>query len=293
MDKPIHIAIAGSTGYIGTQLNQYLRGQAFRVSTIGRQNSDLYLDLNYPENFDFHKLSEFSYILFTAAVSSPDQCTADYNQAWQINVTGTNYFIKRALQAGCKVLFFSSDAVYGFADQWVDESSPTVGDTAYGYMKKTTEDAFQSSPDFKSIRLSYVFSAYDKYSRYLRKCSQTGETAEIYHPFYRSCASIDDVLYSVSWLLEHWLEFPGSSLNICGNELISRIRIADEMNRILERKIQYTIVNPGKSFYKVRPAILEMKSLYLSRILKNYQDSFASKIQKQLTNDTTKDEGYL
>ena len=44
--------------------------------------------------------------IFTAAVSSPDLCAADYEACRKVNVDGACYFIQKALDMGCRVLFF-------------------------------------------------------------------------------------------------------------------------------------------------------------------------------------------
>ena len=112
----MNIAIVGSGGYIAGYLMQRLDKdpKVKSVLKIGkRKESDIILDLEYPENFDYQRLKEIDYIIFTAAISSPDKCASDFNFCWKINVIGTNYFMHKALDYGCRVIFFSSDAVYG------------------------------------------------------------------------------------------------------------------------------------------------------------------------------------
>ena len=82
----------------------------------------------------------------------------------------------------------------------------------------------------------------------------------------------------------HWDEYQPTVLNVAGNELVSRIRIADELNRIYNGRLQYKVVQPEEKFYINRPKITQMKSNYLERyaILKN--ESFTVKIQREMEN---------
>ena len=74
-------AVVGSSGYIAGYLLQRLK-EIKEVDTllrIGRkQDADYLLDLTEAEAFDYSVLQEITYVIFTAAVSSPDLCAADY-----------------------------------------------------------------------------------------------------------------------------------------------------------------------------------------------------------------------
>ena len=145
-------------------------------------------------------------------------------------------------------------------------------------------EGFRHSPYFKAIRLSYVASAEDRFVTYCKKCIQKGEVAEVFHPFYRNCIVVSDVVNVVEWMGLHWDEYQPTVLNVAGNELVSRIRIADELNRIYNGRLQYKVVQPEEKFYINRPKITQMKSNYLERyaILKN--ESFTVKIQREMEN---------
>lgn len=278
------IVVVGSEGYIGSHLSNHIKKHFGSVLDISHTSKIMPLELTLPETFDYNKLKGYEYIIFTSAISSPDVCESNYNMAYEINVEGTKYFIQHALDCGCKIIFFSSDAVFGFSPKIVSEDSPTNSQTAYGAMKKEIEDIFKESKDFKAIRLSYVFSQNDKYTKYLLKCRDDKECAKIFHPFYRNCISLDEVIYVIVWLIENWETFKSPFLNVCGKELISRLRIADEINRLTGTDIRYEVKFPGKDFYINRPAILEMHSLFLKDILVTYNESFSCKVERQLIN---------
>lgn len=282
------VAIVGSSGYISRFLihNFYKLEGEISLIRIGRSNDDDYfLDLNNADDFDYDVLSDIDFVIFTAAISGPDQCANDFEACWKVNVTGSSFFINEALKRGCRVLFFSSDAVFG-NDRLVqfDETSETKASTPYGKMKKAVEDEFSDNLNFKSIRLSYVTSKNDKFTSYCLSCIRQSKQADIYHPFYRNTILISDVLKVVFYLLSNWSKFASTFLNVAGDELISRVRIADELNRFFDGKLDYKISIPGNEFFKNRPKITQMRSLYLKKygILDN--TSFTEKFFKELEN---------
>lgn len=278
------VYLVGSEGFIGIQLYKWLV-KKHKVQCVDL-HTDLKVDLCNASTFDFSVLNN-DIVIFTSAMSSPDYCRKNFDIAYCINVTGTVHFIENAIKRSCRVLFFSSDAVYGFNNKIVNESSTTIGETAYGKMKKEVEDIFKESPLFKAIRLSYVFSESDRYTSYLFRCIQEHCTAEIYHPFYRNVVSLEDVINVVLWLIDNWQDLDSPFINVCGKELVSRVRIADEIIRYTGTHLEYAIKYPGEDFYKNRPKILEMQSLYINQILDAYE-SFSQKLAKQLKKEIQK-----
>lgn len=282
----LKIAIVGSSGYIASYLYERIsKLENIEVFwRIGRgEESDYVLDLANAERFHYYVLNGIDYIIFTAAVSSPDRCAAEYYACWKINVDGTKHFIRSVINMGCRVLFFSSDAVYGNMPGYIySEETDTRGETPYGKMKRAIEDEFKMDPLFKAIRLSYVVSIKDRFVSYCLECLRKGREAEIFHPFYRNCITIDDVGNIVEWLLQNWDRFPYTFLNASGEELVSRVRIADEINRITKSGLSYTIKSPGEKFFLNRPEItqIESKYLYTYNIIK--RQTFTQKFQNEL-----------
>ncbi len=280
------IAIVGSSGYIAKHITQTLAESSIRydVAKIDMTDDcDLKLQLTTPELFEYDKLLGLDFVIFTAAISGPDMCANEFDKCWNINVTGTSFFIREAIKRGVKVLFFSSDAVFGDIPGYIyDEDSETKAYTAYGKMKKAIEDEFKSSNFFKCIRLSYVVSENDKFINYCLSCIRKGETADIFHPFYRNCITVSDVIKAIEWMMQNWGQFNSFVLNLTGTELVSRIRMADEINRYFGHKLNYTISQPDKTFFKNRPQVTQMKSKYLYTLNIIENESFTEKFKKEL-----------
>ncbi|MCM1100393.1 MAG: NAD-dependent epimerase/dehydratase family protein [Clostridium sp.] len=280
------IGIVGSEGYIAGYLISHYKERDYveQLLRIDRSDSaDRHLDLERPEEFDYDVLDGLDYLIFTAAISGPDACADDFDFCWSVNVTGTQHFIREAIRRQCKVLFFSSDAVFGDIPGAVyTETSKTEAATPYGKMKKAVEDKFKESPFFKAIRLSYVASARDRFVTYCRNCIQRGEEAEVFHPFYRNCIVVSDVVQVVEWMGLHWEDYPFFALNVAGDELVSRVRIADELNRVYGGRLRYKVVLPEERFYQNRPKITQMRSDYLTKYSILKSESFTEKIQREM-----------
>lgn len=279
------VAIVGSSGYIAGFIMEKLKNESSIESILKIDQSgdaDAVLDLQNAEKFDYSVLEEIDYVIFTAAISGPDKCALDYEFCWKINVTGTEFFISKAIDRGCKVLFFSSDAVYGdIPGKIYNEESETKAETPYGKMKKAIEDKFKGERSFKAIRLSYVASAKDRFISYCLSCIEKEEVADIFHPFYRNVISVSDVVNVVIWLINNWDEYETFVLNVAGKELVSRVRMADEINRLLGDKLKYTISTPKAEFYKNRPKTTQIESLYMKKYNILEDNTFTEKLKAE------------
>lgn len=265
--KQNKIMLFGADGYIGTKLSRSLSVKykiiQYSVSTVMGMK---YFDLMNPCNsLDDSHISGDDIAVFMAAVSSPDVCENDYETAYQINVTGTKYIIEKLLGKGVRVVFFSSDTVYG-ADKTLiyDESSPKNPFGAYGKMKSSVEDEFLQYPGFLTLRLSYIFSFEDKFTKYLLSNSNNGKK-EIYHPFSRSVVYIEDLVDAIISIINKWPKI--NIINICGDSLISRVDIANNIKELVNPKLSFNIINPGENFFSIRPPIIQTRSLYLQKLL--------------------------
>lgn len=258
--------IIGENGFIAKKLIERNKNKYITTSSK-KSTNNLYLDLCNPEEFDFTIANENDFIIFLAAVSSPDECQNNFEYAHKINVIGTKYVIQKFLERGGKVLFFSSDVIYGNTLNPVNENTQTNPFGKYAQMKDEIEKAFENEKNFKVFRLSYVLSKEDKYLSYLQKCIEKNEIAEIFHPFSRYMIYIEDVLDAIEFVYERWNEFDNQKFNLCGNENISRKYIAECVNSVIGG-LQYTLLEPKEDFWKARPKDINIHSLYLRELLR-------------------------
>jgi dTDP-4-dehydrorhamnose reductase len=263
------ILITGRSGFLSARLGARLaRDHAVRFTSSRTGEDALPLDLAQAAEFDYGVIREGDIVILLAAISSPDVCRNEFERAYAVNVTGTIRFAKECLERGARILFFSSDTVYGAVEGACDENSELRPAGEYARMKAEVEQRFPGEPGFRTFRLSYMFSREDRFTRYLRDCGARGEEAEVFHPMSRRIVHVDDVVAATAALCERW-ERPGASptVNVGGPELLSRVDLAALFRDVVDRRLRFRVVSPGSAFFEARPRVINMESRYLAGLL--------------------------
>ena len=192
--------IIGGSGLIGKALFKYLKKKdlaCLATSTMG-DKALIKFDLKTPEDIKDLELDKIGTVYITAAISSPDICNTKFDYAWSVNVEGTSKLIEILLKKEIKIIFLSTDTVYGDHRKPFDETMDVNPIGKYGFMKNHIEKLFLGHKNFKSVRLSYVFSKNDNFTSYLLSCFCNNREAEIFHPFFRSIIYLDELPTSVT-----------------------------------------------------------------------------------------------
>ena len=261
------LIIVGADGYIGRRLSERIMGKyTFLLLSPIKNSKFIYFNLLDIDNFTYNVINRDDVIIFLAAVSSPDRCEKEFNTVFEINVTNTVKFIERVLRLNAKVIFLSSDTVYGESYGIIfNEDSHKNPYGAYALMKSIVEDEFFGHPNFLIFRLSYVFSFNDRFTAYLYSPNKN-ELKVIYDPFHRSVVYIEDLIQTILNVSNNWIKY--SIINICGESLTSRRDIANYFREIVDRDMKYELKYPGDAFYKIRPKVIHTKSKYINILLK-------------------------
>lgn len=263
--------VIGASGYIGKRL--FLKSSR-SFDTYGtlrsiskKEGTMVPLKLDCIEEFDYSLIQRSDVVFLAAAISSPDMCSKKRDYTWSINVEATSCFISKLIEVGARVIFFSSDTVYGEKDKSFDELAFCSPIGEYAEMKYEVEKRFLENTKFKSIRLSYVFSKEDKFTNYLLNCAQRSEEAEIFHPFLRAVIHRDDVVQGLISLAKRWHEFPQKIINFGGPEVIDRIEFAQIIKKVAIPGLKFCITKPDVEFFKSRPKVICMMSPILAELL--------------------------
>lgn len=281
------LVIVGARGYIGAQLLAETRHCGIPVVGTSSTGGDgmLPLDLIHPEAFDYDAVPTNSTVIVTAAVSSPDRCTNSHGESYAVNVTGTIRFIEHVLARGARVIFLSSDAVYGETSNPVDEEAPCHPIGAYAEMKLEVEQRFRNDPKFRIARLSYVFSRDDKFTRYILGCAQNHEVAEIFHPFTRSVIYRGDVVRGILAMCEQWSTSQARVVNFGGPTPVSRRHIAQAFLKLVTPDLVVQEVSPGSDFFKDRARDIQLVSRHLPFLLGRPQLSIEQAIKMDFSTE--------
>jgi dTDP-4-dehydrorhamnose reductase len=289
----MRVLIAGARGYIGAAALRRLRADGTKVLPMSSSPSKGFgwLDLGNPKSFDSISIRKGDFILLTAAISSPDVCAKEPERVRRVNVEGTNEFISLCIRQGARVIFFSSDTVYGERAEEFNETASCNPAGDYAVMKHEVERQFIGNPSFKTIRLSYVFSKEDKFTKYLCGCAERVEEAEIFHPFYRAVVHRDEVVQGAIALTQRWDEFPQSIINFGGPEVLARTEFAKILQDAALPNLRFRVTEPDADFFKNRPKVIRMASPTLAALLGRpaHTLSEAAKIEFNLKDEKQND----
>jgi dTDP-4-dehydrorhamnose reductase len=268
MINTLKVIVVGSTGYIGSQLYSRAMSKLMTHGTSSKGESGLlHLQLDAPNDFQYEIIQPLDAVLLTAAISAPDICSREHARAWAVNVTGTTEFVENVINRGGRVIFFSSDTIYGERSDEIDEQAACNPAGEYAEMKCEVEKRFLGNPLFKVIRLSYVFSREDKFTKYLSGCEERGEEAEIFDPFYRAVIHREDAVDGAIALVSRWDEFPQSIINFGGPDVLARTDFAKILQEVALSKLHFRVVEPEANFFKNRPRVIAMQSPILPKLL--------------------------
>lgn len=260
------LKIIGATGNVGKRLlEKSLDVWHDDVEAIATR-----LDKDELE-YDFASLGHDDVIAFCAAISEPSVCSNNPELARKVNVIKTIEFIEKSTQRGARVVFLSSDAVYGNVDNQFDEQWQKNPVGVYGKMKSEVEEYFKGNELVKVLRSSFNFFKEDRFTSYLEKCSSTGEVAEIFSPFERSVIHRDDTVDAILSLSRNW-DGP-QFINCGGPKTVCRSEFAQILKEEVFPDLKFEVVRPPESFYRDRPSSVTMMSHPLINVLGRPQRS--------------------
>ena len=260
--------LVGATGNIGKRV---VEKGGDTINVISRFELKLeQRPLSY--NFDNKSIGgtaieEGDVVVFAAAISEPSVVSAQFDKALAVNVESTGEFIETALGKGCKVLFLSSDAVYGDVESGFDESHPTNPKGAYAEMKAIIEKRFEGNSNFKALRLSYNFHKDDRFTKYLRQCAESGVEAEVFDPLTRAVVHRDDTVDAILNIAADWDKADGQYINCGGPDVISRQQFTEIVKKTALPTLKFKVTTPPAKFYADRATFSEMHSPILEKVL--------------------------
>lgn len=261
------VYITGRDGYISKYFLENSDRFSLSLISISRKEQGG-LDLYNPSCFDYSKISKGDFVIFSSAISSPDTCYSNFREAVEINVSGTLYAISRMLQRGAKVVFLSSDVVYGSSTDTKSEESlidPNSLISDYANMKYCIERVFMRETNVKILRLSFVASHEDSFVRYIRSCVESQSTINVYSFFVRNIVSIEDVFQGIQNLTLDW-NF-NNIINFSGPESLSRLDMLNTFFKCNNLYHPFKVIEPPQEFLSRRPRVVKTSSLYFQKLL--------------------------
>jgi len=259
--------IFGSSGFLGKSLSSNLTF-GFETIKVGRISDGIFFDLesSNPEDLKSY-ITRGDIWIFLAAITSPDECESNPNFTYKINVHKSNNLIAWLTNLGVKVLFASSDAVFGNKlDLAYDEDIPKpLGE--YAKQKAMVENFVRMNKLVKVIRFSYIFGPEDKFFSLVRESEKSNKKLAIYLGFKRCVVLLDDVINGIQNLIENWDTFDFQAINFCGPELVDRNKMASVLKKKFFPKLIYYCKEPSDAFWISRAKIINVDSSAFSKVL--------------------------
>jgi dTDP-4-dehydrorhamnose reductase len=264
------IWIIGSNSFLGAHLSIKLKIEELDFHTASRDGfgADVQLDLLDDSTFQNVKCSESDFVILLAGISSPEECHRNYASAHKVNVVGTSKFIDYVLSRGARVLFASSDTVYGNQEDSVDERTICIPNGEYGVMKHIIETNFTDNQNFMSFRLSYICADNDKFTKFLKHQSLTGTTTDAFVDFFRNTVDLEDVLEGLVKACQNWDQIQAPRIiNFSGSDCLSRFELAKRINQRHALNLSIRGVPAPEGFFDSRPRIINLRNQKFRRLL--------------------------
>lgn len=274
------LVVVGSSGFLGKGIIQFCQGQSVPTLAMNRSPSggEMKFDLN-DCTCNTGNIQKGDCVIFLAGISSPDICEKDKGLATKINYLNTKESINRIMDLGARVIFISSDIVYGDAgNDIVDEYARVNPASIYGELKAKVEEKFKTSSLFKSFRLSYMFDGSDKFSLYLKEMIEQKKPIEVFDGFKRSIAHCEDLYLAVLMLMEKWSDFDSPYINICGEECLSREQFVNGF--LVGTDVKAVVSEAPEGFWRSRPKAIHMNSLFLEDLLERKPTNIIERIKQ-------------
>ena len=103
--------------------------------------------------------------------------------------------------------------------------------------------------------------------KYLRKCVDDDEEADVFQALYRNVVYLGDVLEAVVALGKNFDAWSNPIFHLSGPELLCRADMAECFRKTITPSLRYTTRMPAGGFFEARPNVIETYSLYLERLL--------------------------
>jgi len=253
------LVLVGGNGFLGGKIRQYL-SSLFSIQNLPSGEWDI-----------TPNLEKGSTVLMLRAMSSPTFVQKNPVDSNQINVLRTSKLINETLQSGARLIFTSSDVVYGHDEKNVfTEKNIKNPFGLYASQKAEIEERFSLDPNFFSLRLSLVVGAGCKLERIL----EDEEKPEIPKGVVRNPVHFNYVIEIIRELLfcQHWdRDLPNRLLNVGGRESID---IFDFAKHVAAQKNMNSPFSTFRSELDIvsRPAVTKIDST----MAENFMNSILS-----------------
>ncbi|MDD2751980.1 MAG: sugar nucleotide-binding protein [Candidatus Omnitrophica bacterium] len=244
--------IFGASGFVGKPLWERVKEKKFpALGTTYGENSEEFLNFNLatdnlsqvlPGNFLAPEDQAVAIIL--AGIANGDFCFRNKDASYQINVKGTTNLISDLQQAGIKIVYISSGAVFDGVSGNYNEASAVSPIMEYGRQKALVEDFIgKNCSDFLIVRLSKVVADTPGQKHIFSQWQNdiiTGKPINCFSGEYFSPTDAGDVANGILLLIEKQLR---GIYHLAGPEVFTREELARKFFQLMNKSAQIVVKN--------------------------------------------------
>ncbi len=239
----MRILITGITGFVGRHLaERWKANNSLQVAGTGRSfnrqahlpENIAYLPLEITNETDVHALIT-SYtpdiVVHSAAMSKPNDCELQQQLCYDVNVNATRYVIDACKKNGSKLIFMSTDFVFGDDGPYSEDDaySPV---NYYGQSKVFAEEIVRSSNiEYAVVRTVLVYGKQleglnPTFPQWVKGQLEKGNSIRVFTDQYRTATFVNDLTSGIDSIVA------GNATGIfhfCGSETFTPFDIATKV----------------------------------------------------------------
>lgn len=218
-EKKPTVLVTGASGFSGSKILSVLQGKGYSVVGTAHRNKPAESEIPFPladlsdarSTFEMINKYQPDVVVHTAANTHLDLCEIYQEQAWISNVIAVKNLVGLSMLFGYRLLFFSSEQVYGEHPDGRDalflEDDPLSPLNFYGKTKMAAEEVIGEHLDnYIIFRLSLVYGWGNKnhisWCDHLYEDIEEGISVKLYSDQIRSLIFVDDIANAVLKFLE-------------------------------------------------------------------------------------------
>jgi dTDP-4-dehydrorhamnose reductase len=230
----MRILVTGASGQLGSYLVDQLVETAHDVIgwTGSSQGSRSGIDFSPVNLSDDRVASEAleqanpDLVIHAAAISSADAVRRDPARGWAVNVAGTRLLAEWTARRGRRLVFTSTDLVFGGSRSWSREEDVAEPILEYGRTKRAAEPIVLAVPQGLVVRISLLYgtarSAKDGYFDIAMAALRLGQPRTFFGDEFRTPI---DYLSASRILVKLALATATGIVHLGGNERLSRFEL--------------------------------------------------------------------
>lgn len=234
--KASRIVFTGITGLLG---KYFLKSKKRGYEIVGIGNKNIRNDLKNVFRVDITKnksISDFikkvnpDIIIHAASLGNVDYCERNPEEAYKVNIEGTQNIIKAAKGVNAKIIFISSNAVYDGVNPPYDETIIPNPVDVYGKTKLEGEkEIFKSGLDFCILRLITMYGWPNPGGRsnpvaWVIESLKKGQSLNIVNDIYNNHLWAGQAAETIWVMIEKKIK--NNVFNIAGKDFLNRFDLA-------------------------------------------------------------------